>query len=208
MEGAVQASRDMCAACFRAIEEHLGIHSDGPPADAVLSQAAAAMTAPLFVTLKTARKELRGCIGTFEASALRTQLPRYARSAAFQDSRFSPLRAGELSGLVCTVSLLHTFEKNRAWNDWMIGTHGVRIQFTERGRNYGSTFLPKVAEEQRWDQRTTLQQLVRKSGYHDTSPAFIERLVVERYQHSEVTLAYSEYRPGATSRSEGRCTTS
>ena len=46
-----------------------------------------------------------------------------------------------------------------------MGKHGIEIDFTVKGREYGSTFLPEVAQEQGWDQVTTLEYLVDKSGY-------------------------------------------
>ena len=49
------------------------------------------------------------------------------------------------------VSLLVNFEKNKKWNEWQVGKHGIVIEFEYEGEQYNGTFLPEVAEEQGWD---------------------------------------------------------
>ena len=64
----------------------------------------------------------------------------------------------------CSVSLLTNFEEAKHALDWEVGKHGIEIEFEHKKKSYGSTFLPEVAKEEGWDQKTTLQYLIRKSG--------------------------------------------
>ena len=126
---------------------------------------------PLFVTWTLGKdKELRGCIGTFEESKLEKQLGKYALISAFEDDRFEePINKSELKNLNCEVSLLIKFEKVENVMDWEVGTHGIDIEFEDnKGNSFSSTFLPEVASDEGWDQRTTLKYLVQKAGYMGT----------------------------------------
>ena len=118
---------------------------------------------PLFVTWTLGKeKELRGCIGTFEKSKLEKQLGKYALISAFEDDRFEePINKNELKILNCEVSLLIKFEEVKDPMDWVVGTHGIDIEFEDsKGQSFTATFLPEVAKEEGWDQRTTLKYLV------------------------------------------------
>ncbi|KAJ4384765.1 hypothetical protein N0V86_000367 [Didymella sp. IMI 355093] len=103
---------------------------------------------PLFVTWNTVsrsgEKRLRGCIGTFTPLDLEEGLGSYALTSAFDDSRF-PHHPRELPTLQAAVTLLTDFEPTP--NDdplaWHIGTHGLRISWSHRGRRYGATYLPR-----------------------------------------------------------------
>lgn len=72
----------------------------------------------LFVTwTRTLDGRLRGCLGSLSPLALATGLPQYATLSA-RDSRFPPITLAEVSGLDCAVSVLHSFELGRDWQDW------------------------------------------------------------------------------------------
>ncbi|KAL1959795.1 hypothetical protein VTO42DRAFT_940 [Malbranchea cinnamomea] len=126
-------------------------------------------TYPLFVTWntvsKSGRKSLRGCIGTFEAQELAEGLKTYALTSAFGDTRFSPIPAHLLPSLSCSLTLLSSFETCSHALDWELGTHGIRISFTHRGRRYGATYLPDVPVEQGWTKEETVESLMRKAGW-------------------------------------------
>lgn len=106
-----------------------------------------------------------------------------------EDHRFSPIRKEELPHLSVAVSLLVDYEECGAL-DWEVGTHGIIIKY--RGRS--AVFLPEVAPEQGWDQRTTLQHLLRKAGL---SVTLNEQVVAEihctRFQSSKVEITYQRY---------------
>jgi uncharacterized protein (TIGR00296 family) len=154
---------------------------------------------PLFVTWNTVSrsgdKRLRGCIGTFEAQPLTTGISSYALTAAFDDTRFSPISSRELPTLECAVTLLTNFEPVDDAMDWEIGTHGLRISFTEKGRRYGSTYLPDVASEQGWTKEEALVSLMRKAGWGGKKADWKKvALRVVRYQGKKVALGWGEWR--------------
>lgn len=88
--------------------------------------------------------------------------------SAFRDNRFSPVMLEEVPQLECEVSLLHSFEKVCDPLDWVVGKHGIIIDFEVDGESFSATYLPEVAQEQGWDQKTTLKYLVSKAGYFFT----------------------------------------
>ena len=46
------------------------------------------------------------------------------------------------------VSLLSCYEKRASWDDWVVGTHGITIDFDASGRHYIATYLPQIAVEE------------------------------------------------------------
>jgi AMMECR1 domain-containing protein len=67
--------------------------------------------------------------------------------SAFRDDRFEPISKTEVPHLSVGVSLLVNFTKIDDPLEWEVGKHGIEIDFTINGREYGSTFLPEVASE-------------------------------------------------------------
>ena len=152
---------------------------------------------PLFVTWTLGKeKELRGCIGTFEESKLETQLSKYALISAYEDDRFDePINKNELKNLNCEVSLLIKFEEAKDAMDWIIGTHGIDIEFQDnKGLTYSSTFLPEVAKEEGWNKKTTLKYLVQKAGYTGSLNKIINNIKLTRYQSLKKTISYEQYK--------------
>lgn len=102
-----------------------------------------------FVTL-TQDGQLRGCIGSIIAHRpLVDDIIHNARSAAFKDPRFVPLREDELEMTKIEVSLLTLPQaleyKDRAdlKSKIRVGIDGVIL----KQENYQATFLPQVWEE-------------------------------------------------------------
>lgn len=155
---------------------------------------------PLFVTWnivssRSGNSSLRGCIGTFESQDLDDGLSSYAITSAIHDMRFNPITKRELPSLEVVVTLLTDFEDCDDAMDWEVGTHGLRISFTERGRRYGSTYLPDVAPEQGWNKEETLVSLMRKAGWMGKKDKWQDvDLKVVRYQGKRVDLRYPEYK--------------
>ena len=78
--------------------------------------------------------------------------------------------------------------------DWDIGTHGLRISFTEKGRRYGSTYLPDVAKEQGWSKEEALVSLMKKAGWSGRTRDWEKVGVsVTRYQGEKVVLGWDEW---------------
>lgn len=117
--------------------------------------------------------------------------------SALRDRRFQPIDASELPQLTCTVSLLHSFEGNKAWDAWEPGRHGIIISFVDPrdGRRKSATFLPEVAREEGWGRRETLEHLVSKAGCATEGPAFdnlLPKISLTRYQSTAASLSYDE----------------
>jgi len=151
---------------------------------------------PLFVTWYIGKeKRLRGCIGTFSPLSLHDGLREYAMTSAFRDSRFNPIAKEEMTKLNCSVSLLTNFEPAQNWNDWHIGTHGIRIEFlNEKGQKKSSTYLPEIAAEQNWDHQETIDSLLRKGGYKATITNDLRnQLSVVRYQSEKLTRSFNDW---------------
>ncbi|KAI4183790.1 MAG: hypothetical protein L6R41_005188 [Letrouitia leprolyta] len=155
---------------------------------------------PLFVTWNTisarGHKSLRGCIGTFEPQDLSAGLENYALTAAFDDTRFSPISASELSTLANHITLLHTFTPCAYPLDWNLGTHGLRISFTYHGRRLGATYLPSVAVEQGWSKEETVVRLMRKAGWTGRSRDWrnVNDLRAVRYEGKGEGCGWSKWR--------------
>lgn len=186
---ALQATSSMAAYCFAVVESAIaGRECPSPPP--TVSSAIQDVNCPIFVCFKhTDSGQLRGCIGSFASKPLLSQLVTYAKAAAFEDRRFSPVKQTELAQLKCTVSLLHSFERTSSWDDWVVGTHGIQIEF-QNGAYHG-TFLPSVAAEQGWTKEETLQHLIQKAGYRG-SAVKLQEVKVERYQESSACCTYLE----------------
>jgi len=114
----------------------------------------------LFVTLHIDGM-LRGCIGYIQGfKSLRNALFEMADAAAFQDTRFMPLREDELDQIEIEISILTELTEIADYHDITIGIDGI---FLKHGMRQ-AVFLPQVAPEQGWDLETTLQHLSRKAG--------------------------------------------
>ena len=183
----------LCKYCFEVLETSL---SKGDLKAIPFPEEFKGKSYPLFVTWTTGKeKELRGCIGTFEKGKLEKKLKEYALISAFEDDRFDPIEKKEIKNLNCEVSLLVKFEKVKNPMDWIVGTHGIDIEFDDNnGINYSATFLPEVAEEEGWDQRTTLKNLVKKAGYKGSLDKILSGIKLKRYQSIKKTISYDEYK--------------
>ncbi len=107
--------------------------------------------------------DLRGCVGYVlpVASVYRT-VAETARAAAFDDTRFPPLRWEELSGLEVSVSILSPPELIQP-EQVEIGRHGLVISMGARR----GLLLPQVPVERNWGRETFLAQTCRKAGLPD-----------------------------------------
>lgn len=140
--------------------------------------------AACFVTL-TRQGELRGCIGTLEAHrSLLDDVRANARSAAFHDPRFAPLKTKELDHIDIEVSLLSVAQpllfddEQDALRQLQPGIDGLVFEF---GR-YRSTFLPQVWQ-QLPDSREFMAQLKRKAGL--SSDFWSDQVRLQRYSVSK-----------------------
>lgn len=130
----------------RSIEEGLGLKAPiAPPQDQALPPVLREPGAS-FVTLKRGGK-LRGCRGLLEAiRPLAHDVWHNAWASAYDDPRFLPLAAHELSDLDVEISLLSALEQVAARTEEELisslepGRHGLVIALGPRR----ATFLPQV----------------------------------------------------------------
>ena len=150
---------------------------------------------PLFVTWKKGKNnDLRGCIGTFMKDDLEKNLKSFAKKAAFNDSRFSPIKEKEIPDLNVGISLLSNFEDAKDCYDWELGKHGIQIEFEENGNFFHATFLPHVPVEHQMDKNTTLEHLIRKAGYYGNLKDVEKKIKLTRYQSIKLFMTYDEYK--------------
>lgn len=137
-----------------------------------------------FVTLRTKEGQLRGCIGTFEASQPLWQVvQKMAISAATQDPRFVPVTRQELDFLKIEISVLSPRQRVSSAEEIVLGKHGVWV---EKGGRSG-VFLPQVAIETGWSKEEFLSQLCsQKAGLpsdcwrdSDTMMSIFEAQIIE-----------------------------
>lgn len=116
--------------------------------------------AGVFVTLKV-HGQLRGCIGILEPhQSLRHVVQQCAVAAAFEDPRFSALRADELPSATLEISVLSNFRTMTDPAEIIVGRHGLVV---ERGSHRG-LLLPQVAIEHGWTVDQFLEHTCRKAG--------------------------------------------
>ena len=137
--------------------------------DALLSSLAAAdrFAEPraTFVTLRTLTADggpgdLRGCIGTLEATApLYRSIVDNACKAAFQDPRFPPLETPDLDSTGIAISVLTPLTPVDGPDAIVPGRDGVEL----RKSGLRAVFLPEVAEDYGWDTPELLRQLAIKA---------------------------------------------
>jgi AMMECR1 domain-containing protein len=77
-----------------------------------------------------------------------------------------------------------------------VGTHGVRIEYTDPSsdRTRTATFLPEVAPEQGWSKVETIDQLVFKGGFRGVvTDGMRQSIRLTRYQSRKCQVDYDDY---------------
>jgi len=114
----------------------------------------------VFVTLKK-RGELRGCIGKMDfEQPLWTNALEAAVASALEDPRFPPVEPHELPEIAIEISILNPPEDLLRGELFEPLRHGIIVQ---KGWRH-ALLLPKVAQEQGWDARKTLETVCWKAG--------------------------------------------
>ncbi len=123
-----------------------------PSIDASALSPAVQMPCGAFVTL-TKHRQLRGCIGRFEATEpLYKIVQEMAVAAATQDSRFEPVQSSELRDIDVEISVLTPMRRIQSIDEFELGKHGI---YMKKGGHSG-TFLPQVAKETGWSKEEFL----------------------------------------------------
>jgi AmmeMemoRadiSam system protein A len=112
-----------------------------------------------FTTLHLERK-LRGCVGyVYPVKPLWRTVAETAVSAAFNDTRFEPVTAGEAPRLRVEISVLSLLVPI-ASDDIEAGKHGLVVTLGSRR----GLLLPQVAVEYGWNSRAFLEETCHKAG--------------------------------------------
>jgi AmmeMemoRadiSam system protein A len=112
-----------------------------------------------FTTLHLERK-LRGCVGyVYPVKTLWRTVAETAVSAAFNDTRFEPVTAGEAPRLKVEISVLSPLVPI-APDDIEAGKHGLVVTLGSRR----GLLLPQVAVEFGWNSRAFLEETCHKAG--------------------------------------------
>lgn len=130
-----------------------------------------------FVSLHTSVGELRGCIGTLEATKddLAAEIAENAVSAATRDSRFPPVTSSELDDLSIEVSVLHPLESIDNPNHLDPKRYGVVV---ERGWKRG-VLLPDLKGIDSIAQQIAIAK--RKAGIDQDESVQLWRFIVEKH---------------------------
>jgi len=106
------------------------------------------------------RGELRGCVGyVMPINSVYRAVIETARAAAFEDTRFYPVKIGEAEHLDIELSILSPPQPIAA-EAVEIGRHGLLIGMA----GHRGLLLPQVPLERAWDRITFLEQTCRKAG--------------------------------------------
>ncbi|HEV2911995.1 MAG TPA: AmmeMemoRadiSam system protein A [Pyrinomonadaceae bacterium] len=137
--------------------------------------------AACFVSIKTARGDLRGCIGTIEPvkQTLAQELIANAINAATRDPRFTPITAKELPQLRYSVDVLSTPEPAR-FEDLDPAVYGVIVE-DAAGQRRG-LLLPDLKGIE--TARQQVEIATRKAGIAPGTPLKFSRFRVERFRES------------------------
>jgi AmmeMemoRadiSam system protein A/AmmeMemoRadiSam system protein B len=135
--------------------------------------------APCFVSLKTIKGDLRGCIGTIEPvkDSLAQEIIANAISAATNDPRFDPVDKEELSNLRYSVDVLFPAEA-AAMADLDPSVFGVIVE-DESGSRRG-LLLPDIPGIDDAEQQVEIA--ARKAGISHGEPIKLFRFKVERFR--------------------------
>jgi MEMO1 family protein len=165
------------AAYARACVEALvgGRPAPPPPADDPYESRAAC-----FVSIKTHKGDLRGCIGTLTPCepCLGDEIVRNAYAAAFSDPRFYPVRPAELGDLVYSVDVLSDSEPTT-----LDGLDPARFGvIVSRGHRRG-VLLPDLPTVTTVDRQVSIA--LQKAGIADDEDYELARFTVQRFRETE-----------------------
>lgn len=138
--------------------------------------------APCFVSLKTLDGELRGCIGTIEASkeTLAQEIIANAISAAMNDPRFEPVSEDELPNLRYSVDVLLPAEET-VFEELDPAIFGVIVEDETTSRR--GLLLPDIPGVDTAEQQVEIA--TRKAGISRDTPVKLWRFKVERFREGE-----------------------
>ena len=131
-----------------------------------------------FVSIKTKRGDLRGCIGTIlpVQASLDQEIIANAISASTRDPRFTPMTTAELGNVVFSVDVLSLPET--ITDRTMLDSAVWGVIISKNGRR--GLLLPDLEGVDTVDQQIAIA--AQKAGIDDLSGAVFERFCVDRYK--------------------------
>ncbi len=119
-----------------------------------------------FVTIKTGKGFLRGCMGNIQPSMpLYQSVIRNSVKACSKDPRFQPMKQEELKEMDVEVTILSPLEPLKNNEAIEIGKHGLYMVKD----NHSGILLPQVPVEFGWDRETFLKQISKKAGLSENA---------------------------------------
>ena len=162
----------------KAIEAHLeGQDDNGLPIDSTDDINLLASKRACFVSIKTAKGELRGCIGTIvpTRNSLKEEIIANAIAAATHDPRFPSMEKEELEPARISVDVLHAPEPIRSLSELNPRLYGVIVS---KGRQRG-LLLPNLDGVDSVEQQLGIA--ARKGGINSLEGVTILRFRVDRH---------------------------
>ncbi len=155
----LQFSKNTLSACFVNKEDHTLKSFES---EYVKSYPNFSLKLSCFVTLYSGKnKTLRGCMGALSTEQrLYENVWEYTQTAAFADSRFSPVKYEELEDISFNISVIGPLRHLRRKEDLVIGKHGLTV---DQGKKHG-VLLAHVATEWHWDRDEFIKQVCIKAG--------------------------------------------
>lgn len=134
---------------------------------------------PCFVSIRTSGGELRGCIGTIEATrdSLAEEISANAVRAATHDPRFPPIDASELEGLRYSVDVLLPAEP-ATLEELDPAVYGVIVQEVEGSKR--GLLLPDIAGVSKAEQQVEIA--ASKGGIATGTALELFRFKVQRFR--------------------------
>lgn len=136
--------------------------------------------AGVFVSLYKQGK-LRGCVGRFTPDKpLHELVQEIAVASAFNDHRFSPVKADEIPELKTEISILTPLKKINSIDEIEMGRHGIYMK-----KGYASgTYLPQVSVSTGWSKIEFLEHCASdkaglgRSGWKDADLYTYEAIII------------------------------
>ena len=134
-----------------------------------------------FVCIKTAGRQLRGCIGTVEPehATLAEEVVANAVKAATRDPRFRPVSGDELPTLLYSVDILGSLEPAR-FEDLNPAAFGVVV--TDESGSRRGLLLPDIESIETAGQQVGVA--ARKAGINPGEPLRLYRFQTRRFSES------------------------
>ncbi len=138
------------------------------------------LPAPVFVTLRTAEGELRGCIGSVVATtdSLAAEVVAESVAAATRDPRFTPVEPAEVPSLQIEISVLSPPEPVDSLAALDPARYGVMVVRQRDGRR--GLLLPAIEGVETAEMQVKIAR--RKAAIGEQEPVRLFRFCTKKYE--------------------------